>query len=83
MMNAHPELKFEVSGHTDSDGNDASNLNLSTERAIVVKNKLISLGISGERLTTKGYGETKPISDNTSSEGKANNRRVEFLKINS
>ena len=41
MMNAHPELKFEVSGHTDSDGNDASNLNLSTERAIVVKNKLI------------------------------------------
>lgn len=83
MMNAHPELKFEVSGHTDSDGNDASNLNLSTERAIVVKNKLISLGISGERLTTKGYGETKPISDNTTSEGKANNRRVEFLKINS
>ena len=83
MMNAHPELKFEVSGHTDSDGNDASNLNLSTERAIVVKNKLISLGISGERLTNKGYGETKPISDNTTSEGKANNRRVEFLKINS
>jgi outer membrane protein OmpA-like peptidoglycan-associated protein len=83
MMNTHPELKFEVSGHTDSDGNDASNLNLSTERAIVVKNKLISLGISGERLTTKGYGETKPISDNTTSEGKANNRRVEFLKINS
>lgn len=83
MMNAHPELKFEVSGHTDSDGNDASNLNLSSERAIVVKNKLISLGISGERLTTKGYGETKPISDNTTSEGKANNRRVEFLKINS
>lgn len=83
MMNAHPELKFEVSGHTDSDGNDASNLNLSTERAIVVKNKLISLGISGERLTTKGYGETKPISDNTTAEGKANNRRVEFLKINS
>ena len=83
MMNAHPELKFEVSGHTDSDGNDASNLNLSTERAIVVKNKLISLGISGDRLTTKGYGETKPISDNTTAEGKANNRRVEFLKINS
>ncbi len=83
MLNAHPELKFEVSGHTDSDGNDASNLNLSTERAIVVKNKLISLGISGDRLTTKGYGETKPISDNTTAEGKANNRRVEFLKINS
>jgi outer membrane protein OmpA-like peptidoglycan-associated protein len=83
MMNAHPELKFEVSGHTDSDGNDASNLNLSTERAIVVKNKLISLGISGDRLTTKGYGETNPISDNTTAEGKANNRRVEFLKINS
>lgn len=83
MMNAHPELKFEVSGHTDSDGNDASNLNLSTERAIVVKNKLISLGISGDRLTTKGYGETKPISDNTTAEGKANNRRVEFLKLNS
>lgn len=83
MMNAHPELKFEISGHTDSDGNDATNLSLSSERANVVKNKLVSLGISAERLTTKGYGETKPISDNTTAEGKANNRRVEFLRLNS
>jgi outer membrane protein OmpA-like peptidoglycan-associated protein len=80
LMNAHPDIKFEISGHTDSDGNDALNLKLSAERADAVKNKLVSLGISSDRLSTKGYGESKPISDNTTPEGKANNRRVEFLK---
>lgn len=80
LMNTHPEIKFEISGHTDSDGNDALNLKLSADRADTVKNKLVSLGITADRLTTKGYGESKPISDNTTPEGKANNRRVEFLK---
>lgn len=81
MMKEHPELKFEVGGHTDADGDDASNLKLSQERADAVKTKLVSLGMDAARLNTKGYGETKPISDNNTFEGKAENRRVEFVKF--
>ena len=81
MMKEHPELKFEIGGHTDTDGNEAVNLKLSQERADAVKEKLISLGADGTKLTTQGYGKTKPISDNTTFEGKAENRRVEFVKL--
>lgn len=81
LMKSKPELKFEIGGHTDSDGNDAANLSLSQARADAVKKQLITLGIDGSRLTTKGYGEAKPISNNTSAEGKASNRRVEFVKM--
>lgn len=80
IMKEHPELKFEIGGHTDSDGDDTGNLKLSQERADAVKAKLVSMGIDATKLTTKGYGETKPIGDNTSFEGKATNRRVEFVK---
>jgi OmpA-OmpF porin, OOP family len=80
IMKEHPELKFEIGGHTDSDGEDATNLKLSQERADAVEAKLISMGIAATRLTSKGYGETKPIGDNTVFEGKATNRRVEFVK---
>ncbi|MEI6346903.1 MAG: OmpA family protein [Bacteroidota bacterium] len=81
MMQDHPELKFNVEGHTDSDGDDATNLKLSDARAKVVMEKLVELGISKARLTYKGLGESKPISDNSTSEGKAENRRVEFVKF--
>jgi outer membrane protein OmpA-like peptidoglycan-associated protein len=81
VMKDNPEIKFEVGGHTDGDGADDYNLKLSQQRADAVKDQLIKLGIDGSRLTAKGYGETKPISDNTSLEGKANNRRVEFVKL--
>lgn len=80
MMKAHPELKFEIGGHTDGDGDAAYNLKLSQERADAVKKQLVSLGIDASRFTTKGYGKTKPIADNTTENGKANNRRVEFIK---
>ncbi len=80
LMKAHPELKFEIGGHTDSDGEDASNLKLSQQRADAVKTELIKQSIDASRLSSKGYGESKPISDNSTSEGKANNRRVEFIK---
>lgn len=81
VLKANPDLKFEIDGHTDNTGNPAHNLTLSQERAASVKVKLVSMGIKSSRLTTKGFGDTKPISDNTTLEGKANNRRVEFIRI--
>jgi len=81
LMKQHPEIKFSVEGHTDSDGDDSSNLTLSEERAQAVLEQLISMGIVNARLTSKGFGETMPIDSNHTPEGKANNRRVEFVKI--
>ncbi len=81
VMKDNPDIKFEVDGHTDNSGSADHNLTLSQQRADAVKAQLISLGIDASRLTSKGFGDTKPISDNTSLEGKANNRRVEFVKM--
>lgn len=81
LMKDNPGLKFSVEGHTDSQGDDAFNMKLSDERAETVKNALIKMGISADRLTSKGWGESKPISNNASPEDMANNRRVEFVKI--
>jgi len=81
MMQEHPDLNFRIEGHTDSDGADDYNLELSEQRAASVKEALISIGIDAPRMETKGLGESVPVSDNSSPEGKANNRRVEFIKI--
>lgn len=81
LMKEHQDLKFSIEGHTDSDGDDASNLKLSEQRALAVKEALAGVGIDGSRMQVKGMGETTPVSDNNSPEGKANNRRVEFVKI--
>jgi outer membrane protein OmpA-like peptidoglycan-associated protein len=81
LMKEHTELKFSVEGHTDSDGDDASNQELSEQRAKAVVDKLTNLGIAPNRLSSKGFGESKPMDNNSTSEGKANNRRVEFVKI--
>ncbi len=81
LMEKHPEIRFSVEGHTDSDGDENSNLKLSEGRAKAVMDKLIEMGISAERLTSKGFGESKPIAGNDTPEGKANNRRVEFVKM--
>ena len=81
LMVKNPDLKFSVEGHTDSDGDTASNLKLSKARAKTVMDKLISMGISKDRLKYTGYGESKPIDTNNTPEGKANNRRVEFVKF--
>ena len=81
LMTEHSDLNFSVEGHTDSDGDDASNQKLSEDRAAAVKNMLVQMGIDASRLSTKGFGESTPLDSNSSSEGKANNRRVEFIKI--
>ncbi|SRR5579871_5002051 len=81
VMKDNPDLKFEVDGHTDNSGTAPHNLTLSQQRADAVKAQLITMGIDASRLSSKGLGDTKPISDNNSVEGKANNRRVEFVKM--
>ena len=78
FLQAHPSVKIEVGGHTDNQGDDQYNLKLSQERAQAVVNYLVNKGIDKSRLTAKGYGETKPIADNDTEEGRAKNRRTEF-----
>lgn len=81
ILKNNPEIRFEIQGHTDSVGSAARNLTLSQQRADAVRQQLISMGVDGARLSTKGQGDTKPIAENSSPEGRANNRRVEFVTI--
>ncbi len=81
MMKEHSELKFSIEGHTDSDGDNSSNQKLSENRAAAVKVMLIDLGIDEARLQSKGWGESKSLNNNSTPEEKANNRRVEFIKM--
>ena len=74
-------MKVQIVGHTDSDGDDAANLDLSKRRASSVKTLLVSeFKIDGGRMDIDGKGETQPIDKNDNAAGKANNRRVEFIK---
>ncbi|MBD3842745.1 MAG: OmpA family protein, partial [Campylobacterales bacterium] len=77
LMKQNPSVNFSIEGHTDSDGDDRSNQRLSEERAEAVKNAFLDAGIDESRLKTRGWGESKPLGDNSTHEGKANNRRVE------
>ncbi len=82
LLTENPALKISIEGHTDSDGADNANLDLSQRRAEAVRTYLIAtFKIDAARLEAKGWGETKPIDVNTSAEGKANNRRVELVKL--
>ena len=78
IMNENPEYKLTIDGHTDAQGDDATNMLLSEKRAAAVKAYLIKKGIDAGRLTSRGFGETKPKDTNDTREGRANNRRVEF-----
>jgi OmpA-OmpF porin, OOP family len=81
VLRDQPTLKIRIVGHTDNDGDGAMNLDLSKRRAASIKNILISVfGIEGSRLETDGKGLTEPIGDNATIMGKAQNRRVEFIK---
>ncbi|NBC40581.1 OmpA family protein [Corallococcus exiguus] len=79
VLRANPQVELlRVEGHTDSQGNDAANLDLSKRRAASVKTFLMNEGIAGERLESEGFGETKPVDTNKTAAGRENNRRVEF-----
>lgn len=78
LLKAHKDFKLKVSGYTDNTGNEAMNLDLSKKRATAVKNYLVNDGIDANRIESNGYGIANPIADNSTSEGRAKNRRVEF-----
>ena len=77
----NPEVRVEIGGHTDSRGSAKTNLRLSNQRAAAVKRYLVRRGVAADRLTTKGYGETKPVETNKTAAGRAKNRRIEFTKL--
>jgi OOP family OmpA-OmpF porin len=72
---------FSIEGHTDSDGDELSNKTLSNDRSTAIMEALIKLGIDAYRLEAKGWGEGRAIDTNLTKEGKANNRRVEFILL--
>jgi outer membrane protein OmpA-like peptidoglycan-associated protein len=80
MMNQAPDIQISVEGHTDSDGKNEANLKLSEARANAVMDAIVKGGIDKTRLSSAGFGEEKPIADNSTPEGKAKNRRVELIK---
>lgn len=81
LLKARPELTLEVQGHTDNVGQKGANMALSEQRAKAVVAWLTSQGVDGSRLVAKGYGDSAPVADNTSEEGRAKNRRVELKKL--
>ncbi len=80
LLNENPNVKIQISGYTDNVGQPADNLKLSTGRAVAVVNYLLNKRVKTERLTFKGYGETNPIADNKTEDGRSLNRRTE-LKV--
>ncbi|MGD9811147.1 MAG: OmpA family protein, partial [Sphingobium sp.] len=74
----YPPTYIDIYGHTDSDGSDAYNQGLSQRRAQSVADYLSTHGVQSARMETRGFGETQPIADNATAEGKAQNRRVEI-----
>jgi len=82
VLNENPDVKVKIIGHTDADGKDADNLTLSQQRAASVKNALVSdFKVDASRMQTDGKGESQPVDKNDSAVAKANNRRVEFIKL--
>lgn len=82
ILNENPSYKVQIDGHTDSQGDDAKNQTLSENRAASVKAYLVSKGVDEGRLSSTGYGETKPVADNKTAAGRAKNRRVEMTLSN-
>jgi outer membrane protein OmpA-like peptidoglycan-associated protein len=82
VLKENTTVNVKVVGHTSSDGDDAANLELSKQRSASVKDLLVKeYGLEEARIKTEGKGETQPVADNKTKEGKAQNRRVEFIKL--
>ena len=87
LLDKYPDTTVTIEGHASSDGSEAYNQKLSEKRAAAVKKSLVDKGISADRLTTVGYGETKPVEPNNTTKGRARNRRVQLnrsaqIKVN-
>jgi OOP family OmpA-OmpF porin len=80
LLRDQPRMTLEIGGHTDSQGDDAENLLLSQEQAVSVRDYLVDHGVDQARLTARGYGETRPIESNSTSQGRAINRRIELVR---
>jgi outer membrane protein OmpA-like peptidoglycan-associated protein/outer membrane protein W len=80
-MQSYPNLKIAINGYTDALGSASGNLKLSKKRAEAVREYLISKGVSADRITTKGFGEDNPVSDNGTPEGRQRNRRIEIVPV--
>lgn len=82
VLQENPDVRVKIVGHTDSDGADASNMDLSKKRGASVKNELVrNFGIDASRLESDGMGESQPVAPNDTPSNKALNRRVEFIKL--
>jgi OOP family OmpA-OmpF porin len=81
ILRSTPEANIEISGHTDNTGTEKLNQNLSQRRAASVEKYLMGKGIASDRLAPRGYGSSQPVADNSTEEGKARNRRIEFRVI--
>lgn len=81
MMQRNGSMRIELGGHTDNVGNEAANQKLSEQRAKAVYDYLVKHGVAADRLTYKGYGQTQPVADNSTPEGRRENRRTEFTII--
>ncbi|WP_394343376.1 OmpA family protein [Hymenobacter rigui] len=81
LLQQNPQLRLAVQGHTDNAGTAPHNQQLSTARAQSVVAALTEAGIATNRLQAAGFGQTKPVADNTTEEGRAKNRRVELVKL--
>jgi len=81
LMKDNPTLKIQINGHTDNSGKPTDNITLSENRARAVTTFLIARGIVATRLVAKGWGDTKPVADNSTPEGRAKNRRTELTVI--
>ena len=80
IMETFPDSTFDIVGHTDNIGSKDKNMTLSADRANAVKNFLVEKGIAESRMTTQGLGDTKPVASNKTPEGRAQNRRIEFIR---
>ncbi len=78
VLKDNPDYKIDINGHTDNVGKTEANMKLSQERADAVKQYLVKKGVDSGRIITAGFGDTKPVADNTTEKGRAENRRVEF-----